>query len=610
MAGVGTGVQAWDAATGIPATGLKLPDLRALGDLRFPISLNETLVGLHGTTLTLTSSAERIVWDATAGTLAGRLPGGYGPIAASPDGKSLVTAGETLQRWDAATGKPVWPDTRDDGHSGLVRSVRFAAGGRKLFSTGSDMTLRAWDVATGAGRVLERGGQGYVVPATPTADGRFVLARRDDPNGPGEIAVVDAASGTTARSIRLQDAAEGSPQYAFLSHVGLTPDGGTAAGVVMVPTADGSTGYAAARWDVATGKYLGRRLMPGVGGYPLSPDQRFAAGSQTPYDAFLFDTTTGARIPLTLDNREVRRRLPVVSPDGRLAAAPTDDGRTPAGHAGVTVWDVATGAKLDRLAAATGLVRFTADGRGLIAADRAGVGVWDLAGGQRVVWHPAPAGAPADGRAFVTAWDATPDGRTLATGHADGTVLLWDVTPPARPAAAPLAAAEIGHRWADLVGTDPAKAYRAGWDLAARPGQAVTVVRANVSPVAAADAEAVGNAAAALDAAAFADRDAAEKELLKLGPAAAPALRKLVAATPSVEQRDRAERVLAAYADRRTRVTPTAADVPGVRAVTAVERTATREALAVLDALAAGAADARLTHEARAAADRLRPAVR
>ncbi|QEL17764.1 hypothetical protein [Limnoglobus roseus] len=154
------------------------------------------------------------------------------------------------------------------------------------------------------------------------------------------------------------------------------------------------------------------------------------------------------------------------------------------------------------------------------------------------------------------------------------------------------------------------KAYRAGWDLAARPGQAVAVVRANVSPVAAADAEAVGRAAAALDATAFADRDAAEKELLKLGPAAAPALRKLVAATPSVEQRDRAEKVLAAYADRLTRVTPSAADVPGVRAVTALERTATPGALAVLDALAGGASDARLTREAKAAADRLRPTVR
>ncbi|WP_168219041.1 hypothetical protein [Limnoglobus roseus] len=49
--------------------------------------------------------------------------------------------------------------------------------------------------------------------------------------------------------------------------------------------------------------------------------------------------------------------------------------------------------------------------------------------------------------------------------------------------------------------------------------------------------------------------------------------------------------------------------MPGARAVTAFERTATREALPVLDALAPGAADARLTHEAKAAADR-RPAVR
>jgi WD40 repeat protein len=49
--------------------------------------------------------------------------------------------------------------------------------------------------------------------------------------------------------------------------------------------------------------------------------------------------------------------------------------------------------------------------------------------------HPRPLGQPLTGRAGVLASPAfSPDGRTLATISGDGTVILWDLSPPrARP---------------------------------------------------------------------------------------------------------------------------------------------------------------------------------
>src|SRR5205823_2142908 len=151
------------------------------------------------------------------------------------------------------------------------------------------------------------------------------------------------------------------------------------------------------------------------------------------------------------------------------------------------------------------LVRFTPDGRGLLAADAKGVGVWDLASRKRVVWHPAHTTVPGDSTGtFVNAWDVTADGRTLATGHADGTILLWALTPPERPPAVPaLVAADLDRLWTNLAGADAARAYRAGWELAARPDQAVGLVRGKVAPLPAADGDAVAKLVAQLGAEEF-----------------------------------------------------------------------------------------------------------
>jgi hypothetical protein len=142
--------------------------------------------------------------------------------------------------------------------------------------------------------------------------------------------------------------------------------------------------------------------------------------------------------------------------------------------------------------------------------------------------------------------------------------------------------------------------------LATRPDQAVELVRGKVAPAPAADGAVVAKLVAQLGAGEFADRESAEKELRKLGAAAAPALRKVLAAGgPTPEQRDRIDRVLAGVT---APAPPTTAELPALRAIAVLERAGTKEARELLDRLSGGVPDALLTRDAKEALLRLQGA--
>src|SRR5262249_24492552 len=142
-----------------------------------------------------------------------------------------------------------------------------------------------------------------------------------------------------------------------------------------------------------------------------------------------------------------------------------------------------------------------------------------------------------------------PDGRTIASGGmGDYTVLLWDVTglrKDGKIVARPLQAGEAETLWADLTGTDAAKASQAMWVVAGAPRQAVPLIQAHLQPPPADALVHVDRLMADLDSDRFATREKSTQELEQIGEAAEPALRKALAAGPSNEARRRVEQLLA-----------------------------------------------------------------
>ena len=94
-------------------------------------------------------------------------------------------------------------------------------------------------------------------------------------------------------------------------------------------------------------------------------------------------------------------------------------------------------------------------------------------------------------------------------------------------------------------------------------------------------------------------REKATRDLNDLGEAAGPALRKAINGRPSAEVRARTSRLLEKLA------TPSPNLLRGLRAVEALESVGGPEAREVLERIAGGAADSRLTRAAKASLERL-----
>jgi WD40 repeat protein len=615
-------VLAWATADGTvvltdAATGKELHRLKGDGPVRYAFAPDGKTVVTR-----LTGDRAGAVWDVATGKKLRRLgrpeerPGGVPPggvpivpaLAISPDGKQLASAGDdsTLALTDLATGREIHSFA---GHQSSLLAVRFSPDGKSLTSRGSDGTVGTWEAATGKEIKPARvpaGRPGVLL----SPDGKLLAHVRGD----GTLQVSDAATGK--EQCRIPGVGQG-------IELTFSPDGKTLAAsrmqdavVRLYDLANGKEVRALGTPD-KTGPVAGRGMVLHLAGpRPVfSPDGRLLA-ARAGGGFRVWEVATGRELPLIMPPKDSWAGDVAFTPDNRSLALDLGDG-------GVALWELATGkqrrmlgqqvpaeppaggqlaiaavAVFNTIGAASGpssSVVVSPDGRTLARRRGRTVRVWGLLTGQELGELQGHQGA-------VTALDFAPDGKTLATGSDDTTALVWDVTaltsrrkPPVEPSAR-----ELQAHWDALAGEDAGRAFDAVAALAGAPQKAVPLIRERVKPAAAVDAQHVEKFLADLDSDDFTTREQASDALKKLGPPAAPALKKALAAKPSADVRRVVEELL-----RLTGGAGPGDDLPALRAVEALEHMATPEARDLLRVLARGVPEARVTVAASAALERL-----
>ncbi len=518
------------------------------------------------------------LWDPATGRAVPPLASGLGPLRAvafTPDGTTLAVAGErcTISLRDVRGRRPRAAAT---GHEGSVGAVVFTAVPAGLVTAAADRSVRLWDLRSQAEtrRLARPVGSVHAIAVAPDQ----------------RIAWVGGADGV----LRRWDLASGAETRAWPAHRGAVTAVALAPGSGPLATAGQDGGIML--WDAATG--VRRAELKGhdrsVKVLAFSPDGRRLAATTGGDTVVLWEPATGQRVrELTESGCDVLSLAFV--PDASVLATGGPDGV-------LRLWDPVAGRVVRQLTGMSGAVRavaYSPDGRTLAA------GSWQtltLLEADTGLQRARLTGLPGD----VLALEFSTDGRSLATGHGDTTALVWNVAALTEgcPVRAPSVRPDLDGEWAALAGGDAARAYRAVWRLAAAPDVVVPFLSARLRPVPVPDASArtrMTQLLADLGQDEFAMRTRASKELESLGELAEPALRQALAASADDEVRGRLQMLL-----HKLQAPPAAQErLRALRACEVLELVGTAPARQVLQALAAGQPEARLTLQARAALGRL-----
>ena len=327
--------------------------------------------------------------------------------------------------WEAPSGKLLSPL---GGHFGSVTGIGFFAGGKEVLTCGSDSQLLRWNAVNGrligqlelggcqslsvrglsndATKMFPSSGSGrvssitppselFAIPAIgetsgvlrPTEDGTKGVVIHTTYNDKVKTLPVTAWDLVSARKL-------GEVQVPKVGYEGtfatILSDGKRLVTMHTVPPKDAKNSdevreFAITGWELPSGKKLGELLVPKKGyglATVISVDEK-TVGVLLPGPKFLIvDIVTGKQVrEIPLGNRAPSAE-PMLSPDRRLLAVPTESGYGPRSVNGVYLFDWATGKPL-----------------------------------KKFIGHSSQ----------VTMVAFSPDSKTLATGSNDTTAILWDV---------------------------------------------------------------------------------------------------------------------------------------------------------------------------------------
>jgi WD40 repeat protein len=490
-----------------------------------------------------------------------------------------------------------------------VTALVFSVDGKQLLSTALNGQIAVWDVVSGAKRRDVQAHKDGVYAAALSKDGKHLFTAGAD----GLVKQWDAESFKEVRIF------EGHRNEVLA--VAVAPDGKT--------LVSGGVDKTIRVWDLVTGKQKyavhGHELR--VTALAFGPDGKtFASGGtcSAVVPGFFGGTIHADQVRLyaTADGRELRKleqhgTVLAFSSDGKTIAAggmhifgmPVGQGVSIHGGPRVQVGQATSGRELFSFKGQGSAVALSADGKFLASAwgsrqhlgrymiendtKHRRVSLWELGSGKEVLQL-------AEEGATVAA--ISPDGRRLAAGRYNGAVMFWDLTPPGWNTAERLKmldAKDLERHWETLLG-DAQPAYPTILTLIAAGDRTAADFKPRLKPSLAAGPE-VAKLIADLDSAKYPVREAAFRDLKKLGAVIEPNLRQTLEGKVSPEVRKRLQALL----DQWDRHPANAEELRQWRALLILERIGSEPAQAVLAQLAGGAPGAWLTVEAQSSIERL-----
>jgi len=554
------GMRLWDTTEGAPP--------RQLAVTERPRTARYVAFSADGRHLITSGNGMVSLWDFASGKelRSFPVPGNppvVAPVAISHDARTLVAAvGSFLEVWDVREWQRL---PRDSFPDAAVSQLAFLNAGKTLVSLHESGGLYAWDVEKG--RLLATHADRFVAEV-----GLGAL--------PGGKAV-RAYNHTSASWLDWEPGgkSEARPWRGALL-LPLSPDGRT----YVQPEKTGAVLH-----DGGTDRALRKLLEPPQDTplYHAEDGQRFA-GRDGNGRLRVWDVERG------------RGSNPLPGPDGRRSCYLSPGGRTIIQLiGGVRVWEVLSGGERSSfpLSKSATTAAFSPDGQTLVVGTVGGeVLAIDLDTGKEIVRRAGHTSA-------VRCLRFSPDGRLLGSGGDDTTIVIWDaaVFRVSRHEEEKLGREQALRLWDSLRTEDAAKAFQLIRALSSGGAEVVPLIREKLRPMREESARKIRRLVEQLEDRRFARREAAVRDLLEIGPEAAPALEQLLSKEPSLDAKQRAEQLL-----RRYRTMPAGSRLQGMRAVEVLERMATPAARAALTELAGGGPDAWLTREAKAALQRLR----